>query len=480
MQLVTGGGTTPGTGVLIGAIYTGGVTTNRVAGAVVTVNGQSVTTAADGVYQFTLAPGSYTASVSKSGFTTTQVTRTVATGAQVWGSMELVPVVAGPGTLSGTVVASGAPVDGATVTVNGQSVTTAAAGTFSFSLAAGSYTVTATKSGFMQAQATQAVSSGQTATVTLTLTAVSGPDTVPPTVTLSAPVAGASLELAVVDVKGTAADDRGPVTSVSLSLNGSVGLDVPVMNGAFSVPLQLAPGRNDVVVTARDAAGNQAQANVAATFNAGLAGVVQLSGDATKPVAGATVELRDAATGTIVATNNTDAAGAFFTAATNVPADYLLVVRAPGYVTLTQTETVTADAQAHVVLSLVPGVDVIGELSVELTEPADGSTVLTDTVTVYGAVHGFDAGGVRVNGVVATLLDGGGFSATVPLVEGSNTLEVLATGLRGEAVSTRVTVRRPRTTPLEPVVGSSCSQAPGLLGVLAVLVLARRRRAARG
>ena len=58
MTYVNGTAPTTGTGVLIGAIYTGGSSANRVSGATVTVGSQSVTTGADGLYQFTLNPGS--------------------------------------------------------------------------------------------------------------------------------------------------------------------------------------------------------------------------------------------------------------------------------------------------------------------------------------------------------------------------------------------------------------------------------------
>jgi hypothetical protein len=168
MGLITGGTTPPANGTLIGVIFQGGSSTNRVAGAVVTVNGQSVTTAADGLYQFQLAPGSYTANVAKAGYGTNTVTRAVTTGAQAWGSMEINPMTAQNGTLSGKVFVFNAanandlsqPISGASVAVNGQTVMTNATGDYSVALPAGTYTVTVTKTGYQQAQASRAVTAG--------------------------------------------------------------------------------------------------------------------------------------------------------------------------------------------------------------------------------------------------------------------------------------------------------------------------------
>jgi hypothetical protein len=471
MQLVTSGGAS--TGLLLGAIYTGGDLTNRVQGATVTVNGQSTTTAADGLYQFTLAPGTYTAVVTKNGFTPAQVTRTVTAAAQSWASMELLPVAPSPGVLAGTVSAGGQPLAGATVTVNGLAQTSSASGAFSFSLAPGSYVVTATKAGFAQGRASATVLGGQTTSVGLVLVATVGPDLVAPVVMVSSPTANASLDLAIIEVRGTATDDRGPVSAIAWSLNGGAAVSVPVANGLFTALLQLSPGRNTLEVKARDDAGNEGVARVLATFNAGVHGVVYQALDTSKLVADATVELRDSRSGALLATTTTGANGTFFAGVPRAPLDCVLVVRAPGYVTLSETVTVPDDRQAQVSLALRPGQDEPSELRVSFVEPTDGATVYTDTVVVYGAVQGFDLAGAVVNGIEAELLPGGGFRATVPLVDGANTIEALASGLRAEVVSARLRLTRKRAN--EPVVGG-CAVSSVLGLPLVVLTLARRRR----
>lgn len=492
MQLVTGagggGGSTDGgtgggtgtTGTLIGAIYTGGSTNNRVDGATVTVNGQTVTTGTDGLYQFALAAGTYTASVAKSGYGTAQVSRAVTVGAQTWGSMEINPVAPADGTLSGTVMAqdTGHALEGATVTVSGQSKLTDATGTFTFSLAAGSYALSAAKNGYVQAQQNAGIASGQTTSVTLTLTPAQGPDTTAPTITISTPVAAATLDLGVVDVKGTATDDRVALSTVSVTVNGGTGIDAPVTAGAYSAQVKLAPGRNDLKVTGKDAAGNTGSAMVTVTFNAGVKGRLFIAPDMAKPLAGAAVELRASVGGALASNTTSTSNGTFFLSAPKAPADYVITVRATGYVEESETVTVPADRQAEVIIGMTSGVEPPRDLKVAFSEPQDGASVTSDSVIVYGAVTGFAPTAVTVNGVAGELLPNGGFSATVPLVVGDNTLEAIATGAGGERVSAHLSVtRRAVVSSIHGQPAKACSVAPTELAVgLAGLVLALRRR----
>ncbi len=492
MSYVTGSAPTASSGVLIGAIYTGGSTSNRVAGATVTVGGQSVTTGTDGVYQFTLAPGSYTAKVTKAGFTETTVTRTVTSGAQTWGSME-VAASAATGTLRGKIFVANAadPADmsvavtGATVTAAGRTVSTAADGAYVFTLPPGTYTVGVTKAGYQANQVSRAVTASATTWGSVGLATTATADTQRPTVAITFPTSEASLDLGRVDVRGTASDDRGAVSSVKLSLNGGAATSVSVTNGAFSVEVQLKPGRNTLEVTARDAAGNEGKATAAATFNAGVAGVVHAQGDEASRVEGATVELREASSGTVVSSVTTDASGAYFAPVLVVPADYLVVVKKPGFVTSSQTVSVPEEARLSLDVALVEGEDDGAESALTFVEPHDGDTITTDTVTLYGVARGFDLAGVTVNDVAGELLGAGGFSVTVPLTLGENVLEAVATGTTGQTV-----VARLRLVRTSSVSGTGPDAAPGVQGgcgcgavgldALALLglvaVLRRRRR----
>jgi hypothetical protein len=154
-----------------------------------------------------------------------------------------------------------------------------------------------------------------------------------------------------------------------------------------------------------------------------------------------------------------------------------MVVHASGYLTSSQTVTVPADQQVVVNVRLTAGVDVVGMVSLTITQPGEGEHLTQDTATVYGTANGFDLIGLTVNGTTGQLLAGGGFSATVPLVPGANSLEVVGRGTRGEVVSVTLHVTRVAGGPAEPVMGLACATTPGGLGLaLALLVLGRRRR----
>ena len=111
---------------------------------------------------------------------------------------------------------------------------------------------------------------------------------------------------------------------------------------------------------------------------------------------------------------------------------------------------------------------------------------LASTATI-GEASGFEVAAVKVNGITAELLGAGGFTATVPLVEGSNTIEAVATGLTGETASGHITVTR-RSSLGKPGNGTGsssqmgsgggCSAATGLslLALTALAPLLRRRR----
>lgn len=489
MTYVNGSAPTTGTGVLIGAIYTGGNSANRVAGATVTVGSQSVTTGTDGLYQFTLAPGSYTATVTKSGFSSTSVTRTVVAGSQTWGSMEINGATA-TGTLRGKIFVfnpanpadMSVSVSGATVTVGSQSLTTAADGVYLFTLPPGNYTVSVAKSGYQNNSVSRAVTSGAVTWGSVGLSSTSTADTQAPQVSITFPTNEAALDLGRVEVKGTASDDRGAIASVKVSLNGGAETDVAVTSGAFAIEVLLQPGTNTIVVSAVDAAGNPGSATTRATFNAGVAGFVHVAGDQTSRLEGASVELREPASGTVVSTVTTDASGAYYAPVMTVPADYLVVVKKTSYLTSSETISVPADQRLSLDVGLTAGLDEVIESALTFVEPMDGATVTTDTVTVYGTVRGFDVATVTVNGVAAELLGAGGFSATLPLTQGANVIEATAVGVTGQSIAARITVQHPGATATEPgkVKGGcgGCSTGFGFeaFGLLALVPLLRRRR----
>jgi hypothetical protein len=83
-----------------------------------------------------------------------------------------------------------------------------------------------------------------------------------PTVTITAPANGATLNAASVSVGGKALDNVG---IASLVVNGmSV---TPAADGTYSVPVALTPGPNTLTATVKDAAGNTAAASETVTYS---------------------------------------------------------------------------------------------------------------------------------------------------------------------------------------------------------------------
>jgi hypothetical protein len=80
-----------GTGVLVGVIYKGNDSSNRIPGATVTLsNGRSTTADGNGYYRLEgLAPGTYTITAAKAGHPTRSVSRQVQNNTTTWGSISL-------------------------------------------------------------------------------------------------------------------------------------------------------------------------------------------------------------------------------------------------------------------------------------------------------------------------------------------------------------------------------------------------------
>ena len=172
-----GGG--PTTGTLQGTV-TDSSTSAAISGATVTiVGGASTTTNGSGFYQFTnVNPGTYSVTAAKTGYNTGTNTGVVITAGNTTTS-NFALTATGPttGTLQGTVTdaTTTAALSGATVTiVGGASTTTDAAGFYQFTnVTAGTYSVTAAKSGYNTGTNTGVVvSAGGTTTSNFALTAV--------------------------------------------------------------------------------------------------------------------------------------------------------------------------------------------------------------------------------------------------------------------------------------------------------------------
>ncbi len=172
------------TGTVFGKVTRAGDGTT-VAGAKVTVTLQTtgsnpltktINTDNNGQYSIDVPGGTYTVTAEASGFGAASKTNVVIkAGDKVQVDLVLQP---SPGTLAGTVKGTNQPVSGAGIAIQKAGVTVATAttgngGDFSTKLAAGTYDLVVTASGFQQASQTGvAIVSDQTTTVSFDLTAV--------------------------------------------------------------------------------------------------------------------------------------------------------------------------------------------------------------------------------------------------------------------------------------------------------------------
>lgn len=193
-----GANTTPGS---ITGHVTDSSTGAAISGATVSYSGGSTTTDSSGSYTFCNVPaGTYNLTASQSGYNsqTGSVTVTAAAGATL--NFQLTPMsTSGPGTISGQVtnVSTGGAIAGTTVSFSGGSTTADSAGHYSFTgVAAGTYNVSASHSGYFFETKSATVNSGSTSTLNFAL-ATGGK--VAGTVTNSS---GAAISGATVNISG--------------------------------------------------------------------------------------------------------------------------------------------------------------------------------------------------------------------------------------------------------------------------------------
>src|SRR6266851_1311350 len=150
-------------------------TTRPIAGATVSAGTASAVTDANGAYTIAgLAPGTYTATATASGYTSQSASVTLTAGTTTTQNFALAP---NPGTITGTVTDAGtaAPLAGATVSYSGGSTTTNSSGGYTLAnVTEGSYSVTASAIGYAAQSRTVTVGPGATATQNFALTPPNG------------------------------------------------------------------------------------------------------------------------------------------------------------------------------------------------------------------------------------------------------------------------------------------------------------------
>ena len=145
-----------------------------IVGALVQAAGASTATDSTGAYQLTVPAGSYSVTASASGYNSQTQAATVVAGTGVKLNFSLSPITVSPGTIDGVVYngQTGVGIGGATVSLSPSGLTTSTNGSGNYifgSVAPGTYTITASASGFHSASASLSVTSGHNSVVNLKL-----------------------------------------------------------------------------------------------------------------------------------------------------------------------------------------------------------------------------------------------------------------------------------------------------------------------
>jgi thermitase len=314
-------GSAPTNGSISGTV-TDAQTGNAIGGATVSDGTRSATADASGAYTLGNVPaGSYTITASGSGYASASRGVSLNAGQTLTASFALSALVAN-GSISGTVTdaQTGKAIAGATVSDGARGATTDASGTYALgNVPAGSYTVTASASGYGSASRGVSVTAGQTVSGSFALDPTVSFGTIAGTVadaSTRSPIAGATVR---VGTRSTKADARGAYTfanvppgsyTISASASGyaSVSQSVSVAAGqtAASVDFGLTPQS----LTPQYVYVN----SIVFKLNHGNLRTDALVLDANgKPVAGATVTLADSWSGgtTMTFTAKTNTRGVF-------------------------------------------------------------------------------------------------------------------------------------------------------------------------
>jgi uncharacterized membrane protein len=351
-----------------------------IANATVSYSGGSTTatTNSSGAYTLNVAPGTYTVTVSATGYqTSTQPNVTVTQGTTTTTNFSLTLTT---GTISGTVSSStGTAISGATVSYSGGSTTasTNSSGAYTLSVAPGTYSVTAAATGYQSStQSSVTVTAGSTTSTNFSLTAT--PGTISGTVTSST---------------GTT------ISGATVSYSGGSATAITNASGAYS--LSAAPGTYSVTVTATGyqsstqsgvavTTGNTTTVNFSLVQSAGtISGTV--TGSTGTAISGATVSYSGGS-----ATATTNAVGAY---SLNVaPGTYGVTAAAAGYQSSTVANvTVTVGNTTTTNFSLT-----------QLTGTISGTVTSSTGAAIAGATISYSGGSAT-----ATTSSSGNYSLVV-------------------------------------------------------------------
>ena len=327
-------------------------------------------------------------------------------------------------TSAADVSVSGATEPGATVTVNGASVTVDPSGAFS--------TNVALAEGLNGLSVAAEDVAGNTATIERTVTR----DSTPPPLTVNEPEEGATLSTNFVYMNGTTEPDV-----VLWVLGVRIQVDYA---GYWSVPvLTLPEGRHSIGVQANDAAGNRATVIRSFTVDT-VAPALTL----TAPSDGL---LTNAASVTVSGTTESGAMLAVNGASVTVAGDgsfstSVSLVSGANPITIVATDSA---GNAATVTRLVTRDSAAPSLAI--TSPADGALLATNVVHVEGTAE--VGSSVWVNGVWVAVDGTGGWVVDLAMADGSHTITVVAADSAGNSETITRTVNVDTIAPMLTLTG---------------------------
>jgi RHS repeat-associated protein len=369
--------------------------------------------------------------------------------------------------VSGTVSDTGANASGvAGVTVNGAAAQlNAQTGSWTFAsvaltLGANTITVRATDH------------AGNEAVKVVHVTRVHPPDTQPPTLTITSPADGSTSPDETITVTGTATDEGVNAAGVrAVTVNGVAATYDSASGNWSATGVALNEGPNTITVIATDSApaanSREATINVTRRTPDRDAPTVTITSpafafetyDALIDVAGTATDDGLNATGVVrVVVNGRQAQYDSATKQWSISG----VALSYGDNTITAVATDGASpahdgsATLHVTRNRIP------PPTLNVTNPQNGGVYAASTITVAGTVSSLstDPVVVKVNGETASV-NGGSFTKTVALVEGSNTINVVATDSLNQEAQSFVTILRDQTAPVVSFVSPPLTVQPG-------------------
>jgi Bacterial Ig domain/Glucodextranase, domain B len=320
-------------------------------------------------------------------------------------------------------------------------------------LPTGSYAITAA-----------AIDNRGATTTSATVNVTVGPPNAPPTVTLTKPLNGATFTApASIDLQATASDTDGTIARVEFLRGGVIVATVTSAPYQFTLA-GVAAGSYQFAARAVDNLGATATSTVAAvTVNAAPPNTPPTVA-LTRPANGATFTAP--ATIKLEATaNDSDGtvarveflrAGVIVATVTSAPYEFTLTDVTTGSY---QFAARAVDDRGGVTTSATASVSV-GALALTLASPTNGETVDPEGVVVSGTFQGPAGASISVNGIAAKL-SGSTYLASVPVVEGPNTLTVILAAPAGQTLSRSVNVvAAQNVSPVEMVVQPAVGFAP--------------------